>query len=475
MKTYPVFLNGELLVTANTIAVTNPATGEAFAKMSTVDRAAVARSLQHAHTAFLQWRQQPGKTRGEWLQKIALEVERRRDEIARLMTLENGKPLAQSQAETAMTIDHLRWFGEEARRSYGRVIPNQVEGKRHLVLKSPIGVVGAISPWNFPLVLAVRKVAPAVAAGCAVVLKPARQTPLCSAVVAECVDTVKLPKGVFQLVAGSASEIGEEFLQNPLCRKITFTGSTEVGKLLIRGAAEQVKPLSLELGGLAPVLVFEDADLDRAVQGTIIAKFRNTGQSCIAANRIYVQRPIYERFLEALVAKTRALKIGDGLEEGVEIGPLIDQEALDKALGHIKDAIGRGARLLCGGRAVAGRKGYFLEPAVLADVPAQAECMREETFAPIAPVCPFETEAEAVEQANASNFGLSSYVFTRDLNRAFRLMDSVEAGMMGINDGVPTTSQAPFGGVKQSGWGRELGAEGMEAFLETKHVSLAIA
>src|ERR1043166_5183641 len=475
MKTYPVFLNGELLVTANTIAVTNPATGEAFAKMSTVDRAAVARSLQHAHTAFLQWRQQPGKTRGEWLQKIALEVERRRDKIARLMTLENGKPLAQSQAETAMTLHPPRLFGGGAPRSYGRVIPNQVEGKRHLVLKSPIGVVCAISPWNFPLVLAVRKVAPAVAAGCAVVLKPARQTPLCSAVVAECVDTVKLPKGVFQLVAGSASEIGEEFLQNPLCRKITFTGSTEVGKLLIRGAAEQVKPLSLELGGLAPVLVFEDADLDRAVQGTIIAKFRNTGQSCIAANRIYVQRPIYERFLEALVAKTRALKIGDGLEEGVEIGPLIDQEALDKALGHIKDAIGRGARLLCGGRAVAGRKGYFLEPAVLADVPAQAECMREETFAPIAPVCPFETEAEAVEQANASNFGLSSYVFTRDLNRAFRLMDSVEAGMMGINDGVPTTSQAPFGGVKQSGWGRELGAEGMEAFLETKHVSLAIA
>jgi succinate-semialdehyde dehydrogenase / glutarate-semialdehyde dehydrogenase len=475
MKTYPVFLNGELVVTANTIAVTNPATGEVFAKMSTVDRPAVAHAVQDGHTAFLQWRQLPGKTRGEWLQKIATEVERRREEMARLMTMENGKPLAQSQAEVSMTIDHLRWFGEEARRSYGRVLPNQVEGKRHLVLKSPIGVVGAISPWNFPLVLAVRKVAPALAAGCGVVLKPARQTPLCSAVFAECVEAIKLPKGVFQLVAGSASEIGEEFLQNPLCRKITFTGSTEVGKLLIRGAAEQVKPLSLELGGLAPVLVFEDADFQRAVQGTITAKFRNTGQSCIAANRIYVQRAIYESFLNALVTKTRALKIGDGLEEGVEIGPLIDQDALDKAVAHIKDAVGRGARLLCGGHMVPGRKGYFLEPTVLADVSYAAACMREETFAPIAPVCAFDTEAEAVEQANASNFGLSSYVFTRDLNRAFRLMESVEAGMMGINDGVPTTSQAPFGGVKQSGWGRELGVEGMEAFLETKHVSLAIA
>ena len=434
----------------------------------------MAQALKDAHTAFLSWRQQTGKARGEFLHKIAAEVERRRDEIARLMTLENGKPLAQSQAEVNMTADHLHWFAEEARRSYGRIIPHQAEGKRHLVLKNPIGVVAAISPWNFPLVLAVRKIAPALAAGCTAVLKPARQTPLCAVAFAECVEAAKLPKGVFQLVVGSANDIGQEFLQNPLCRKITFTGSTEVGKLLIRGAADGIKPLSLELGGLAPVLVFEDADLERAVSGTMVAKFRNTGQSCIAANRIYVQRSIYPRFLDALVAKTKALKVGDGLEEGVEIGPLIDKAALSKAIEHVEDAVKRGARLLCGGRPLAGRKGYFFEPAVLADVSAQAACMHEETFAPIAPVCPFDTEAEAVEQANASNFGLSAYAFTNDLNRAFRLMESVESGMMGINDGVPTTSQAPFGGVKQSGWGRELGSEGMEAFLETKHVSLGL-
>jgi len=474
MKTYPIYLNNEWVTSKDTYAVTSPATGEVFARVSTVGREGVAQALKSAHPAFLSWRQQTGKARGEFLHKIAAEVERRRDEIAKLMTLENGKPLSQSLTEVAMTVDHLHWFGEEARRSYGRVVPHQVEGKRHLVLKGPIGVVAAISPWNFPLVLAVRKVAPALAAGCPVVLKPAKQTPLCAVAFAECVHAAQLPKAVFQLVVGPANEIGQEFLQNPLCRKITFTGSTEVGKLLIRGAAEGVKPLSLELGGLAPVLVFEDADLDRAVNGTMMAKFRNTGQSCIAANRIYVQRSIYQRFLDALVAKTRALNVGDGLEDGAEIGPLIDQAAMKKALEHVEDAVKRGARLLCGGRAMA-RKGWFFEPAVLADVPSQAACMTEETFAPIAPVCPFDTEEEAVEQANASSYGLSAYVFTNDLRRAFRLMETVESGMIGINDGVPTTSQAPFGGIKQSGWGRELGTEGMEAFLETKHVSLGLA
>jgi len=473
MKTYPLYLNGEWVASETTVPVMNPATGEAFARMSTVPRARVAKALEDAHAAFGTWRQQTAKARGEFLQKIAAEVESRRDEIARLMTLENGKPLAQSLGEVAMTIDHLRWFGEEARRAYGRIIPNQVEGKRHLVVKSPVGVVGAISPWNFPLVLAVRKVAPALAAGCTVVLKPARQTPLCAVAFAECVAAAKLPKGAFQLVAGSASVIGQEFLENPLCRKITFTGSTEVGQLLIRGAADQVKLLSLELGGLAPLLVFEDANLEQAVEGAVVAKFRNTGQSCIAANRIYVQRQIYEKFLEAFVARTKKLKLGDGLEPGVEIGPLIDEAAMAKAAEHVEDAVRRGARLLCGGHRAPG-KGTFFEPSVLADVPADALCLREETFAPVAPVRPFETEAEAVAQANGTPFGLSAYAFTRDLGRAFRLMDSLESGMMGINDAVPTTSQAPFGGVKQSGWGRELGFEGLEAFLDTKHVSLVI-
>lgn len=474
MKTSPVYLNGEWVVTDRSISVVNPATAEPFAQIATVDRARVAQAVKDAHAAWTGWRQTPGKTRGEFLQKIAAELERRRDEIARTITLENGKPLAQSHAEIAMSVDHLRWFAEEARRGYGRIIPNQVEGKRHLVIKTPLGVVGAISPWNFPLVLGVRKVAPALAAGCTAILKPARQTPLASAALAECVDAARLPRGVFQLVAGPASEIGQEFLENPLCRKITFTGSTEVGQLLIRGAAAGVKPLSLELGGHAPALVFADADLEKAVEGVMIAKFRNTGQSCIAANRIFVERSIYAQFLEAFTARTKALKVGDGLEDGVQIGPLIDKDAVAKASQHVEDAVDRGARLLCGGHRVSGRKGFFFEPTVLADVPDTGLCLREETFAPIAPVCAFDTETEAIERANASPYGLSAYAFTSDLRRAFRLMESLEAGMIGLNDGVPTTSQCPFGGVKQSGWGRELGLEGMDAFLDTKHISLGI-
>ena len=468
MKTFPVYLNGDWVQTRETIKVVNPATGEAFADVSVIGRAEVAKAIERAHEAFLAWRKQTGRSRGEFLQKIANELERRKDEVAQTITLENGKPLGQSKAELALSIDHLRWFAEEARRAYGRVVPHQVEGKRHLVIKSPMGVVGAISPWNFPLLLSVRKVAPALAAGCTVILKPASATPLCCVAFAECVHAAQLPANAFQLVTGKASEIAQEFLDNPLCRKITFTGSTEVGKTLIRGAAEGVKPLSLELGGQAPLLVFDDADLDRAMEGVLMAKFRNTGQSCIAANRIYVQRGIYDRFVDLLVQRTKALKFGE------DIGPLINEEGIEHALAHIKDAVAAGARLLTGGTRAKDGKGFFFEPTVLADVPDTALCMREETFAPIAAVTRFDTEAEAVQRANSLPFGLSAYVFTKDLSRAFRLMEDIEAGMMGINDGVPTTSQCPFGGMKQSGWGRELGIEGMDAFLETKHVSLGI-
>jgi succinate-semialdehyde dehydrogenase/glutarate-semialdehyde dehydrogenase len=334
-------------------------------------------------------------------------------------------------------------------------------------------VVGAISPWNFPLVLAVRKAAPALAAGCTVVLKPARQTPLACVLFAECVHAVGLPKGVFQLVQGIASEVGAEFLENPLCRKITFTGSTEVGQQLIRGAAERVKPLSLELGGHGPCLVFDDVDLDKAVEGVLMAKFRNTGQSCIAANRIYVQRTIYGKFLDAFTARVKAMKIGDGFEPDVAIGPLIDEAAIKKATQHVEDAVNRGARLLCGGKRIA-RPGFFFEPTVLADVSPKALCSCEETFGPIAPVSSFDGEEEAIRNANESNFGLSAYAFTRDLGRTFRLMESLDAGTIGINDGLPAATQAPFGGIKMSGWGRELGFEGMEAFLETKHVSIGV-
>src|SRR5277367_5839460 len=386
--------------------------------MATVTRGQVAQAIADAHAAFPAWRGLTGRKRGECLQKIAGEVGARKDEIARLITMENGKPLAQSRGELGMTIDHLRWFAEEARRAYGRVIPHQMDGKRNIVIKTPMGVVGAISPWNFPLVLGVRKVAPALAAGCPVILKPAKQTPLSTSLFAECVHASGLPKGVFQVVAGSASEIGQEFLDNPHCRKITFTGSTEVGRLLIRGAAEQVKPLSLELGGLAPLLVFADADFETALTGTLLAKFRNTGQSCIAANRVYVERPIYEKFLEALTAKAKLLKTGNGLEPNMDIGPLIDEAGVRKAIEHVEDAVKRGARLLCGGKRMKG-PGFFFEPTVLADVPKDGLCMREETFAPIAALCPFDTEKEAIELANSSPFGLSAYAFTRDLGRTF--------------------------------------------------------
>ena len=473
MKTYPLYLNGEFVQSDPVWDVINPADGEVCARVSTIDRARLAQAIADAHTAFAGWRQLTAKARGEVLRRIAAELDSRRDEVARLISLENGKPLAQSLGEVALSVDHLQWFAEEGRRAYGRIIPPQADGKRNLVMKTPIGVVGAISPWNFPLMLAVRKVAPALAAGCPVVLKPARQTPLSCVAFAECVHAAGLPKGALQVVCGPSDEFGEELLTNRLCRKVTFTGSTEVGRILIGKAADTVKPLSLELGGNAPLLVFDDADLNVAVEGALLAKMRNTGQSCIGANRLFVHRPVYERFLEAFVARVKSLKVGEFSEPGVEIGPMIDQPALDHALALVQDAVQRGARLLSGGRRVT-RKGFFFEPTVLADVPAGALCRRREIFAPLAPVTLFDTEAEAIQLANDTVHGLSAYVFTRDLSRMFRLAENLEAGMIGVNDGLPTTSNAPFGGVKQSGWGRELGSEGMDAFLETKHLSIRI-
>ena len=455
------------------IEVINPATGEVIATVPTVTREQVKRALDDAQAAFEPWRKLPAKVRADYLLAAAAELNRRSEEIARLVTQENGKPLSQGRTEVAVSVDHLRWFAEECRRGYGRVIPNQVAGKRHLVIKVPVGVTAAISPWNFPLILSVRKVAPALAAGCPVILKPASQTPLCNLAFAECCAAAKLPKNVFQVLVGSASMIGEEFLSNPICRKITFTGSTEVGKKLIVGAARNVTKLSLELGGHAPAIVFDDADLDRAVEGALAAKFRNTGQSCIAANRIYVQAGIYERFVDAFVAKTNALKVGNGLEGEMDIGPVVNEKGLQFALDQIDDAKRRGAKVLCGGKRV-NRPGYFLEPTVLADVPDDAACMIEETFAPVAPIARFESEEDAIARANASEYGLSAYAFTTNLDRMFRIAEKLEAGTIGINDGVPSTSNAPFGGMKQSGWGRELGSEGLDAFLETKHVSIGV-
>jgi succinate-semialdehyde dehydrogenase/glutarate-semialdehyde dehydrogenase len=469
---HKIYLNGEWIATGRELEVVNPADGKVFASVSTVDREQVKAALNAAHAAFQKWRALTAKERGAMLLRVADELKRRQGEIACTITLENGKPLAQSKGEVAMAEDHLRWFAEEGKRAYGRVIPQQDSRKRNLAIKSPIGPVGAIAPWNFPLALSVRKAAPALAAGCPVILKPASKTPLSAIALAECMEAAQIPAGVFQLAIGNAEMIAGEFLSNPLCRKITFTGSTEVGQSLIRGAAETVKPLSLELGGHAPLLVFEDCDLDVAVRETVIAKFRNTGQSCIAANRIYVQKSIYAEFMSRFVAAVKALKVGNGLEQGIDVGPLIGEKALAGALNQIEDAVKRGAVVRCGAGQTGDKEGFFLEPTVLDGVDAGALCMHEETFAPVAPVCAFATEEEAIALANQSPFGLSAYVMTRDAARIFRCAEAIEAGTIGVNDGAPTTSQAPFGGVKMSGWGRELGSEGLDAFLETKHVSI---
>lgn len=466
------FIAGRWKETESRLDVVNPATAKRFVQVSTIQAADVKDALRSAAQAFPAWRETSARERGNLLRRVADELVRRKAEIACIITMENGKPLAQSEGEVAMAEDHLRWFAEEGRRIYGRTIPHHLQGKRHMVIKTPIGVVGAIAPWNFPLVLSVRKAAPTLAAGCPVILKPASQTPLSAIALAQCFAAAGCPEGLFQVVIGNAAMISSELLSNDICRKISFTGSTTVGQELIRGAAASVKPLCLELGGLAPVLVFDDCDLTQAVEQTIIAKFRNTGQSCIAANRIYVQKSIYTEFVERFTAAVESLKTGPGLEPGMDVGPVVNQKALDAALEQIADARQKGARLLTGGERVKDLPGFFLQPTVLEGVSDSAVCMCEETFAPIAPIASFETEEEAIERANASPYGLSAYAMTRDIGRIFRLGERIEAGTIGINDGAPTVSQSPFGGVKQSGWGRELGTEGLEAFLETKHISI---
>lgn len=472
-----LYIGGSWVKTGKTFAVVDPGNGGTVARVTYGGREETGAALEAASRALSSWRELAGMQRGDLLRVAADVLERRRDEVARILTRENGKPLAQSVAEVNVSIDHLRWFSGEARRGYGRIVPHQAPGKRHLILKQPVGVVAAIAPWNFPLMLSVRKVAPALAAGCPVVLKPASQTPLCALLLAECLEEAGVPAGVFSVVAGDTRGIGAEFMENPVCNKVSFTGSTAVGKTLIEQSALTVTRLSLELGGHAPVLIFADADLDQAIEGAMVTKFRNNGQSCIAANRIYVERPIYGEFLDRFCRRVRALKVGYGLEPDVEIGAIVNAEALETARGHIRDAVNVGGRVLCGGEVISdplgsGGAGNYLQPTVIADVPDTARCMREETFAPVAPVVPFDREAEAIHAANDTRYGLAAYAYTSDLNRAFRLMEQLEAGSVGINDAVPSTSNCPFGGMKESGLGRELGIEGMEAFLETKHVSL---
>lgn len=472
MQKHPLYLNGQWSDGTGSLAVTDPGNGETIGEIATVGRDEAWQAIDDAHDALPGWRATTARTRGDYLLAVASGIERRKDEIARTITRENGKPLKESAGEVAGTIDHLRWFAEEGRRSYGRIVPHQAEGKRHMILKQPVGVVAAISPWNFPLILAVRKVAPALAAGCPVILRPASATPLCAHALAECMFEAAIPPGVFQLISGPASAIADAFMKHPHCRKITFTGSTEVGQKLIAQSADQVTRLSLELGGQAPLLIFDDARLDAAIDDALITKFRNTGQSCIASNRFYVQAGVYDAFVERFTEKVAAMKVGHGLEDGVDVGAMIDQAGLDSAMQHIKDALDRGARVTTGGEAADISDGTFLRPTVLADVPDDALCMTEETFAPVAPIARFDDEADAIRRANDTRYGLAAYAYTSDLNRSWRLAEALEAGSLCINDAVPSTSNCPFGGMKQSGIGRELGYEGLEAFLETKHVSL---
>jgi succinate-semialdehyde dehydrogenase/glutarate-semialdehyde dehydrogenase len=455
-----------------TLEVINPATEETIEEIAYGGRAETRRALEAAHKAMPAWMKQTAWDRAKILKKTADLMRERCDKIARTLTLEQGKPLVESKAEILHSADTFEWFAEEGKRAYGDIIPNSVAGKRHMTLKHPVGVVGAISPWNFPITLPSRKIAPALAAGCTVVAKPASQTPLCLIQVFECLADAGVPPGVANLVMGPAQEIADEFLENPICRKISFTGSTEVGKQLMRGAAGQIKRLSLELGGHAPLIVFPDADPEVVAKAAVVGKFRNNGQVCIAPSRFFVHKDIDKKFTEAAVEFSRALKLGNGLEPGVEVGPMFEKKAMDQTISLVEDAKGKGAKVLTGGkRSDRFERGYFFEPTVLKNLHPSATILTEEPFAPVMPLLDFSKIDEVIQAANNTRYGLAAYVFTNDLTVAWRMAEGLESGIIGINDPVPSTPQCPFGGMKESGLGRELAHEGLEAYLETKYIS----
>jgi succinate-semialdehyde dehydrogenase/glutarate-semialdehyde dehydrogenase len=458
-----------------TLGVINPATEEVITEVAYGGRKEVRRALEAAHKAMAGWMKLTAWDRAKVLKKTAELMRERGDAIARTLTLEQGKPLAESKAELNHSADTFEWFAEEGKRAYGDVIPNSQPGKRHVTLKHPVGVVGAISPWNFPITLQARKIAPALAAGCTVVSKPASQTPLCLVQVFECMIDAGLPPGVANLVMGPAQEIADEFLENPICRKITFTGSTEVGKQLMKGAADQVKRISLELGGHAPFIVFPDADPEVGAKIAVTGKFRNNGQVCIAPSRFFVHKDVQKKFTEASVEFARNLKMGNGLDAGVEVGPMFEKRALDQTVALVEDAKKTGAKVLTGGtRSDRFQRGYFFEPTVLTNLSDSARIMTEEPFAPIMPLLDFSKLDDVIRAANNTRYGLAAYVFTNDVTVAWRMAEGLEAGIIGINDPVPATPQCPFGGMKESGLGRELGREGLEAYLETKYVSFKL-
>jgi succinate-semialdehyde dehydrogenase / glutarate-semialdehyde dehydrogenase len=452
-----------------TVEVNNPGTGEILGTVPKMGANETWRAIEAAKDAFSDWSRRPAKERSNlmrrWYDLIMANV----DDLGALMTAEQGKPLAEAKGEVAYAASFIEWFAEEAKRVYGDTIPSPWKDRRLVVIKQPIGVCAAITPWNFPAAMIGRKAGPALASGCTMLAKPAESTPFSALALAVLAERAGIPAGVFNVLTGEAKEIGGEMTSNPDVRKITFTGSTEVGRLLMKQSAETIKKLSLELGGNAPFIVFDDADLDEAVEGAIVSKYRNAGQTCVCANRLYVQAGVYDAFAEKLVAAVGKLKVGNGFDPGVLQGPLIDFAAVEKIEDHIQDAVAKGGRVLLGGKRHALGQTFF-EPTVLSEVTSQMKVAREETFGPLAPLFRFQTDDEGVQMANDTEFGLASYFFSRDVGRAWRAAEALECGMVGINTGLISNEVAPFGGVKQSGLGREGSHYGLDEFLEIKYL-----
>ena len=455
-----------------TVAVTNPANGDTLGSVPMCGAAETERAIAAADVAQRAWARVTAKERAAVLHKLNDLLLANADDLAQIMTAEQGKPLAEARGEIVYAASFIEWFADEARRTYGDTIPAPLGDRRILAIKQPVGTTAAITPWNFPTAMLTRKAGPALAAGCSMVVKPATQTPFSALAFAELAARAGVPKGLLSVLTGSASKIGGEMTRNPLVRKLTFTGSTEVGRLLMRQCADTVKKLSLELGGNAPFIVFDDADIDAAVEGAMISKYRNTGQTCVCANRIYVQRGVLKAFTDKLVAKVKALKVGPGVDAGVTQGPLIDAKAVAKIEEHIADARAKGGEVLTGGKRHA-LGGQFFEPTVISGATADMLVAREETFGPLAPIFAFDTEAEVIERANDTEFGLASYFYSRDIGRVMRVAERLESGMVGVNTGLISTAEAPFGGVKQSGLGREGSKYGLDEFQEIKYICLA--
>jgi succinate-semialdehyde dehydrogenase/glutarate-semialdehyde dehydrogenase len=454
-----------------TIDVINPATGLKLGTVPKAGRAETRRAIEAAERAFRTFRKTSALERSKLLRQLHDAIMDNQEALAELLTLEQGKSLTEARGEVGASAAYVLWFAEEARRTYGDVVPSPWRDRRVLVTKEPVGVIAAITPWNFPSSMLARKIGPAIAAGCTTVVKPASQTPYSGLAWGALAEEVGIPKGVVNVVTGAAGEIGDELCTNPIVKKITFTGSTEVGKILIGKAASTVKKVSMELGGNAPFLVFDDADIDRAVEGAVAAKYRNSGQTCVCTNRFYVQAGIYDAFVEKLAAASKKLKVGPGTEDGVQQGPLIDDKAVEKVEELIADASAKGGKIVSGGKRHA-LGGSFFEPTVIAGATTDMRFSKEEIFGPVAPVFRFETEEEAVDLANDTEYGLACYFYTGDLGRAFRVMEGLKYGMVGVNEGIITTPEAPFGGVKESGLGREGGHQGIEDYLDTKYVCI---